>query len=120
MIEEGRWVVMSRDLRVHLTIRPRRSEMGEQTRVSLRAEPMPLREYLPEQLEQDGHAMAWVWNGTAEHAQSIVSRILDLLQIHLQPSVHTSPTGVKWRAAVLASLFPGPVAVTSADQSRRA
>lgn len=106
MIEGGRWTIVSDDLRVHLQIQPRRSLLGEPTRILIRAEPMPLRVYEPETMvSQHSHVAAWVWEGTPDHARTLVVRMLEVLRSHFQGLPTDSAVG-RWRVQVIESLFP--------------
>jgi len=119
MVDTGRWRVISDDARVHLEIRPRRSPLGDATRVFIRAEPMPLRVFEPESLgSQRAPAAAWVWDGTVEQAKALTLDLLDALRTHFQSEPADTAAG-RWRSQVVSSLFPPrPDDTTSA--SRRA
>jgi len=105
MIDGGRWVVMSDDLRVHLQIQARRSLAGEPTRVLIRCEPMPQRVFEPETSKSGAHAAAWVWDGTPEHARNLVLTMLEMLKNQFQGLPADTAVG-RWRKQVLNSLFP--------------
>ena len=109
MIDEGRWIVVSNDLHVHIRIRPRRSLDGEDTRLSLRAEPMPLLELEPERLPGAAPVAAWVWDGSSESAQQMLLHILELLRHYLRPEAAGGRGSRMWRLGVLGSLFPDSI-----------
>lgn len=119
MIEDGRWSLVSGDVNVRITIRPRRSAEGEPTRVTLRSEPMPLLELSPESFSGQ-HAEAWVWDGTPESARALSLRTLDVIRDYLRPDKARVGAARTWRVNVLASLFPEGVGQNENHQTQRA
>ena len=74
----------------------------------LRAESMPLLEIFPEDIGEREPVAAWIWDGGADDAKRLMTKILPRLRRHLTPD-EQSPGRVKTlRRAILESLFNSP------------
>lgn len=105
-IINGKIILDSADATVRLTVLPRRACEGDQTRIVLRADPMPAMTLQPEQDEAAEPLQAWVWDGTLAGAQALAPKLLSAVHKRFSSATTTSIRTLHWRKSVLESLFP--------------
>ena len=110
-INNGVWRIESADLKVEVTIVPRRSESGEPTRLLLRSEPSPMLTLTP---EGDTSPLGWVWDGTTEDAHRLLDKAMVALRVQLDPARAPSETARRWRQRVIRSLFGDEASASTA------